>query len=206
MKKSRKIINVFTVCLTVGLMIASTTVYFVNRPSAASTYSIAKSSYTTIKNVDSLGTEIESKTDLNFQKMELLNSGIIETDGTGTVESLNIDMIVSDTNNSYKVDFQSQSSVSSDYQAIVTKSDSTDVGGALIKNYLECISLFNSFNSNSTYRFLFSNATINSANADGKSYIYQDDKLIQIDEDIQSVFRFVSVVENENLVGSIFFR
>ena len=206
MKKAHKIINVLTVCITAGLMIASTTVYFVNRPSPANYYSIAKSSYATIKNVDSLETEIESKTDLNFEKMKLLNSGIIKTDGTGSIESLNIDMIVSDPNDSYKVDFQSQSSISSDYQAIVTKSNSTDVGGALIKNYLESISLFNSFNSNSTYQFVFGNATINSAKANENSYLYQDDKLTLINEDIQSVFRYVSIVENENTVEKIFFR
>jgi len=206
MKKSRKIINVSIVCLTVGLMAASTTVYFLNRSPSASYYSIAKSSYTTIKNIDSLETEIESKTDLNFEKMELLNSGIIKTDGTGAVESLNIDMVVSDSSDSYKVDFQSQSPISSDYKAIVSKTNSSDAGGAFIKDYLKCISLYDAFDTDNTYRFVFSNATTNTANADGKSYIYQDDKLIQVDEDMQSVFQYVSVVENESLIGKIFFK
>lgn len=206
MEKTRKIINVFTICLTIGLIIASTTVFFANKQNTTNYYSVAKSSYNTIKNIGSLETEIESKTKFSFEKIKLLNSGMIETDGTGAVDSLNIDMVVNDNSDLYTIDFQSQISISSDYQAIVSKTDSSNEGGALIKDYLKCISLYNAFKTGKSYQFIFGNAITYSAKADGKSYIYQDDNLTQIDEDMQSVFQFVSVVENESLVEKIFFR
>ncbi|MFA6830183.1 MAG: hypothetical protein WCR67_05745, partial [Bacilli bacterium] len=206
MKKAMKIADISALTIVVGLMIASTTVYFLNRNDKAVSYSIAKSSYQTTKDVSKLETEFDARTSLVFANAKVENSGIISTDSTGAVESLNIDYTIEDSNKIYNVDFQSQSKISQDYQAIVTISSYSDSNGTSVKDYLDAISLFDSFKDDHDYRFLFENSFVGSVFEDGLSYIFEDNQLRAVKETMVDKFWYVSVYEDQSCCQKIFFR
>ena len=206
MKKAMKIADISALTIVVGLMIASTTVYFLDRNEKAVSYSIAKSSYQTTKDVSKLETEFDAKTSLVFKDAKLKNSGIISTDSTGAVESLNMDYTIEDSNKIYAVDFQSQSKISQDYEAIVTISSYSDSSGASVKDYLDAISLFDSFQNGHGYRFVFGNSFVGSISEDGLSYIFEDNQLKAVKETMVDKFWYVSVYEEQSCCEKIFFR
>lgn len=206
MKKAMKIVDISALTIVVGLMIASTTVYFLDRNEKAVSYSIAKSSYQTTKDVSKLETEFDAKTSLVFKDAKLKNSGIISTDSTGAVESLNMDYTIDNLNKIYAVDFQSQSKISQDYQAIVTISSYSDSNGTSVKDYLDAISLFDSFKDDHDYRFVFENSFVGSISEDGLSYIFEDNRLKAVKETVADKFWYVSVYEDQSCCEKIFFR
>ena len=206
MKNVIKIFDITALMVVIGLMIASTSVFFINQTEKTTSYTIAKSSYQTIKNVSNLETEFDSKTGLFFKNAQLKNSGTILTDSTGAVASLNIDCTIEDSNKIYNVDFQSQYEVSQDYRAMINVSSYTDTSGAFVKDYLDAISLFDSFKDDHNYRFVFANSIVGSVFEDGISYLFQDNQLKAVKEKTKDKFRFVFVYEDQRCCEKIFFR
>ncbi|MFA6830455.1 MAG: hypothetical protein WCR67_07150 [Bacilli bacterium] len=206
MKKAIKIADISALAVVVSLMTTSTIVYFLNRNVRAVSYSIDKASYQTIKDVSKLETEFNSKTNLVFANAKLKNSAIVSTDPTGAIKSLNIDYTISNSDKTYSVNFQSQSKISQDYQAIVTVSSCSDSPGAPVKDYLDAISLFDSFRDGYNYRFVFDNSFVGSIFDDGLSYIFEDNQLKAVNETMTAKFRYVSVYEEQSFCEKIFFK
>lgn len=198
-------ILISTLSLLTCLLISSTVIYIKNQDKSTK-YNIQNNIYSNVEDIESLVNYFDTTLNLEFSKIFLHNSAIIKTDYSGNINELDIDMVYIDEHEKYFLQLQKQRN--NDY--ILIKDDISETDSYKVNLYpmLRSISVWNNYENNYEYEYIFTFHTDSVSNIKRKeeALLFVDGSLNTIDSDLYGTFNYLSIYREMNLINLIYFE